>query len=165
MTKKKQSKTDKIEKLLSTTQKTNKEIANKLGCSASHVWKVRKEFNKGQTEPEYHTYNDEREKANNTTDTWTRSEILTEADKYVSVDRAATHGDMEDNFREIAELWTQYTESTISPLDVSVMTALLKIARLKFNPDNIDNWVDACGYLACGGELIAKVRKLSLIHI
>ena len=53
----------------------------------------------------------------------------------------------------------QYTESTISPLDVSVMMTLLKIARLKSNPDNIDNWIDACGYMACGGELIAKVRK------
>ncbi len=153
MTKKKQSKTEKIAKLLLTTQKTNKEIANKLGCSPAHVWKVRKEFNAGQTEPEYPPRDDEY------ADVWTRSDVLAEADKYVSVDRAATHGDMEDNFREIAELWTQYTESTISPLDVSVMMALLKIARLKSNPDNIDNWVDACGYLACGGELIAKVRK------
>lgn len=158
MAKKKQSKTDKITKLLATTQKTNKEIASKLGCSPAHVWKVRKEFNEGQTEPEYYTEIYSRGNAEYA-DTWTRSEILTEADKYVSVDRAATHGDMEDNFREIAELWTQYTESTISPLDVSVMMALLKIARLKSNPDNIDNWIDACGYLSCGGELIAKVRE------
>ena len=158
MAKKKQSKTDKIAKLLLTTQKTNKEIANKLGCSVSYVGKVRREFNEGQTEPEYNTEIYSRGNAEYA-DLWTRSEILTEANKYVSVDRAATHGDMEDNFREIAELWTQYTENTISPLDVSVMMTLLKIARLKSNPDNIDNWIDACGYMACGGELIAKVRK------
>ena len=36
------------------------------------------------------------------------------------------------------------------------MMAMLKLARLKSNPGNEDNWVDACGYLACGGELADK---------
>ena len=87
---------------------------------------------------------------------WTRSGILNQAEQYVTKDRAATHGNMEDNFREIAELWTQYTERTFSSLDVAVMMTLLKIARLKSNPDNADNWIDACGYLACGGELATQ---------
>jgi len=36
------------------------------------------------------------------------------------------------------------------------MMTLLKIARLKSNKSNPDNWVDACGYMACGGELAIK---------
>ena len=66
---------------------------------------------------------------------------------------------MEDNFREIAELWTQYIDHTITSIDVSVMMALLKIARLKSNSTNPDNWIDACGYMACGGELATKEDK------
>ena len=30
---------------------------------------------------------------------------------------------------------------------------MLKIARIKSNPKNPDNWIDGCGYLACGNEL------------
>jgi hypothetical protein len=36
------------------------------------------------------------------------------------------------------------------------MMTLLKIARIKSNPMNVDNWEDSCGYMACGGELIAE---------
>ena len=38
--------------------------------------------------------------------------------------------------------------------DVAVMMTLLKLARIKSNPRHQDNWVDGCGYLACGGELV-----------
>jgi len=42
------------------------------------------------------------------------------------------------------------------------MMTLLKIARLKSGSDNVDNWVDACGYLACGGELVDNdMRNIS----
>jgi hypothetical protein len=34
--------------------------------------------------------------------------------------------------------------------------ALLKIARIHSNPTHMDNWVDACGYMACGGEVVSK---------
>ena len=88
--------------------------------------------------------------------TYTRSSVLDTAKQYVTKDRDATHGNMEDNFQTIADLWTQYTGHTLHSSDVAVMMALLKIARLKSNKDNPDNWIDACGYLACGGELVAK---------
>ena len=175
---KKKTKADKIVQLLLEAQNpahigfTNKELADHLECSISYVWKIRKaveerlrpdealpvhitdeidptkvgdyvyELTKGSKPPKEGTY--------------TRSSVLDTAKQYVTKDRDATHGNMEDNFREIAELWTQYTEHTLHPSDVAVMMALLKIARLKSNKDNPDNWVDACGYLACGGELAAK---------
>ena len=87
-----------------------------------------------------------------------RAEILDTAKQYVTKDRDATHGDMEDNFESIAELWQIYfnKEWNFTSTDVAVMMALLKIARLKSNKSNPDNWVDACGYMACGGELAIK---------
>lgn len=83
-----------------------------------------------------------------------RADILATASEYVSIDRAATHGDAENNFRRIADLWNAYLGvNTISAVDVAVMLALLKVARIKSNPTHADNWIDIAGYAACGGEI------------
>ena len=94
--------------------------------------------------------------------TYTRSSVLDTAKQYVTKDREATHGDMDNNFEAIAMLWEQYFsyEWSFSPTDVAMMMALLKIARLKSNKHNPDNYIDACGYMACAGELaLKKVTK------
>jgi hypothetical protein len=44
-------------------------------------------------------------------------------------------------------------DANITAHDVAVMMTLLKLARIKSNHANPDNWVDGCGYMACGGEL------------
>jgi len=87
-----------------------------------------------------------------------RDEILDTAKKYVTKDRAAEHGDMEDNFQRIAIYWNAHLGLVdfIKTEDVAAMMALLKIARIHSNPTHMDNWVDACGYLACGGEVASK---------
>jgi hypothetical protein len=85
----------------------------------------------------------------------TRSEILDLAKTYVTQDRAATHGDAERNFGLIAAYWSAHLDVNVSAADVAVMMTLLKLARIKSNHDNMDNWVDGCGYLACGGEIAA----------
>jgi hypothetical protein len=82
-----------------------------------------------------------------------RAEILRTAEEYITKDRAATHGNMEDNFSTIAVYWSEHLGIKVTAIDVAAMMALLKVARLKSSEGNEDNWVDACGYLACGGEL------------
>jgi hypothetical protein len=83
-----------------------------------------------------------------------RADILATASEYVTIDRAATHGDAEDNFRRIADLWTAYLGvDDITSIDVAVMLALLKVARIRSNPTHADNWIDIAGYAACGGEI------------
>ena len=84
---------------------------------------------------------------------WDRAKVLDTAKGYVTKDRAADHGDMEDNFSTIAEYWSTHLGCKVSALDVSVMMTLLKVARIKSGPNNIDNYVDGAGYLACGGEV------------
>ena len=86
-----------------------------------------------------------------------RAAVLDTAKDYVTRDRAADHGDMEDNFRTIASYWnTHLGIDFIEPQDVAVMMNLLKVARIRQNEKHIDNWIDACGYMACGGEIVSK---------
>ena len=82
-----------------------------------------------------------------------RATILDTAKQYVTRDRQNTHGKPEDSFRRIAAYWGVYLNRDISSKDVAIMMTMLKIARLDENPGNRDNWIDACGYLACGGEI------------
>lgn len=89
---------------------------------------------------------------------YTRSGILDTAKQYVTKDRAAQHGNMEDNFEMIAELWEIYLGVTVYSADVAAMMTLLKIARSRSNPMNLDNWIDSCGYMACGGEIISRLE-------
>ena len=85
----------------------------------------------------------------------TRGSILDTAKQYVTEDRASEHGDMEDNFQRISDYWNVHLGliNFIKVEDVAVMLALLKVARIHSNPKHPDNWVDACGYMACGGEI------------
>ena len=86
----------------------------------------------------------------------TRGQVLDTAKEYVTEDRAADHGNMEDNFKTIGKYWSVHLGMNISATDVAVMMTLLKIARIKSNPSHPDNWVDACGYMSCGGEIVSK---------
>lgn len=180
MTANKEKKRDRVFKLLAKSlgTDTDKSIAKKVGCSPSYVGKLRKyDFWKKeplQKLPVYVTdevdptkigdfaYNLTKGDSYPKEGTYTRSSVLDTAKQYVTKDREATHGDMEDNFEAIAMLWEQYFsyEWSFSPTDVAMMMALLKIARLKSNKHNPDNYIDACGYMACAGELaLKKVTK------
>lgn len=85
-----------------------------------------------------------------------RSQILDTAKEYVTKDRAGTHGDAEANFNLIAAYWTAHLDAYVGPEDVAIMMTLLKLARAKSNPGHADNWIDGCGYLACGGEIAVE---------
>jgi len=82
-----------------------------------------------------------------------RAEILDAARQAVTVDRAATHGDAERNFKLVAAYWSAHLDTDVSASDVAVMMTLLKLARIKGTPGCADHWIDAAGYAACGGEI------------
>ena len=84
-----------------------------------------------------------------------RAEILDAAKQAVTVDRAATHGNAEDGFALIAALWSADLGIALSAIDVARLMVLFKMARAKGNPGHLDNWTDAAGYAACGGEIAA----------
>lgn len=88
-----------------------------------------------------------------------RSDILAEADRCITVDRQATHGDPENSFGLIASYWSAHLDITVTPTDVAAMMTLFKLARIKGNPWHADSWVDGVGYLAIGGELATEGRE------
>lgn len=82
-----------------------------------------------------------------------RSEILSTAAQYVTSDRNNQYGEPEQSFGRIAEYWSVYLNRDLTPVDVSVMMALFKVARIEANPGKTDSWIDLAGYAACGGEI------------
>lgn len=87
-----------------------------------------------------------------------RTDILMTANEYITKDRAATHGDAEDSFAAIGNLWGEYLKTKVTPADVAIMMVLFKIARFKTNPAHMDNAIDMAGYAALAAE-IAGGRK------
>ena len=83
----------------------------------------------------------------------TRKECLEQAMECVLQDRARQYGTPEDNFGRIARLWTDYTGCALDGIDVAMMMALLKVARIRSNKDYSDGYIDLAGYAACGAEL------------
>ena len=89
-----------------------------------------------------------------------RAEFLETVRNFVCKDRNVTHGDAEDNFRVIAELWNVYMRNSkgeeLNNKDVAIMMCLFKVSRLMSNVDNLENWHDLAGYAACGGGIVMK---------
>ena len=157
-------------------------VASQVGCSESYVHLVRKqvkaaEYNAAKAELEAEStaqatsvsvpatglsaevkrsYLETNDLPPAPVEVVTRSSILSTARSYITRDRQADHGDAEDNFSRIAGYWSLHTGVTLTATDVAVMMALLKVARIKQNPQHVDNWVDGAGYFACGGEIANK---------
>lgn len=88
-----------------------------------------------------------------------RKEFLDEAEKLINGDREKDYGDPFKNFKDIATGWSLITGAEITPSQVTLMMAWLKMARLFKTPDHLDSWVDLIGYAALGGELSQKGEK------
>ena len=90
----------------------------------------------------------------------TRKDVLEKARSCVCGEREEDYGRPEDNFKQIADLWSAYTGHSYSALDVSMMMALLKIARIRGGGSE-DSFVDLAGYAACGGEVFTEKEHVS----
>lgn len=93
----------------------------------------------------------------------TRAAVLERARACVCGEREEDYGSPEDSFGCIAELWEAYIRAacvspnaiiTVTPTDVAMMMALLKIARVGTScvGGTADSFVDLAGYAACGAE-------------
>ena len=85
-----------------------------------------------------------------------RKEILKRSKDIVCSERETEYGDVNENFKIIANFWSDYLGVVITEKDVSCMMSLLKIARIKTGEPKLDNYIDAIGYLALGGEICAN---------
>lgn len=87
-----------------------------------------------------------------------RRDILRCAEKCVCGKREQDYGTPESNFQLIADLWNDYLKKerssiVVDAMDVSMMMALMKIARIRNGGGSGDSFVDLAGYAACGGEI------------
>ena len=89
-----------------------------------------------------------------------KEEILAEASRIISKDRNLSHGDAFQNHAEIAEFWNIFLDKKLQPMasitaeDVALMMVLLKISRnTQGKKNNMDNFIDMCGYAAIAGEI------------
>ena len=94
----------------------------------------------------------------------TRKETLEKAIECVCGQRELDYGSPENNFETIGLLWSTYLCAAhpdytlkfplngITPKDVAVMMALLKVARIATGKAE-DSFVDLAGYAACAGEI------------
>ena len=53
-----------------------------------------------------------------------RTDILKEASRIISTDRADDYGPADESFKRIARLWTAYLDVAVSPMDVANMYIL-----------------------------------------
>jgi hypothetical protein len=81
-----------------------------------------------------------------------RGEILQEAARLTAKDRQKTYGDPTVNHCRIADLWTTYLGQQITPQQVAICMALVKVARL-METETEDSFIDLAAYAAIAGEI------------
>ena len=62
-------------------------------------------------------------------------------------ERAKHYGPVGPNIERIAALWSAYLGSPVSAHDVGWMMVLLKCSRSRVDPNHLDNYEDAHGYV------------------
>lgn len=71
--------------------------------------------------------------------------ILSEAADIVAGSRQDDYGSPERNHTRIANMWSAYLETEVTPRDVCAMMIMLKTSRDRHQPKR-DNAVDIAGY-------------------
>lgn len=89
--------------------------------------------------------------------------ILQEADKLTSQDRAEQYGHPAIEFKKVADLWAAYKGVEFTADDVGVFMMLLKMVRHSYKY-KYDNLVDACGYLRCMEKIQDYVEDYEYTH-
>lgn len=80
-------------------------------------------------------------------------DYLNEALRLTANDRQNSYGDKSKNHCNIGALWSAYLGREITARDVSLMMALLKIARTKLGRHDDDDYIDGAAYIAIAGEI------------
>lgn len=85
--------------------------------------------------------------------------ILQEAEKLVYGERNDDYGTVTENFDNIARMWTVIMKTPVSPEQVGLCMAALKICRQMSKPKR-DNLVDGAGYFATIEKMYKEQNKI-----
>jgi hypothetical protein len=143
-------------------EKENHELALKMWNQSKEIDKLEKR-NKYLNKQIDEMVLNANKKENTDEEPHSRRDILRCAEKCVCGKREQDYGTPESNFKLIADLWNDYLKKeqssvVVDALDVAMMMALLKIARIRNGGGTGDSFVDLAGYAACGGEINAEKK-------
>ena len=99
-----------------------------------------------------------------------RRGLLLQAIRCVCGDRDQDYGSPEHSLSAIGRFWSDYIRSKygaevpLTGADASAMMVLFKMARVATGHGKADNWIDAAGYAACGGELESGSKAAAQKH-
>lgn len=81
-----------------------------------------------------------------------KQDIIKNALKLASKDRQADYGDAYLNHCRIAVLWSVILETEVTPQQVALCMAQVKMSRLVHDDTHIDSYIDAVAYLSMAGQ-------------
>lgn len=81
-----------------------------------------------------------------------RKKVLSEAERLIATDRQDAYGTPYLNHLRIAQLWSAYLETEITPEQVAMCQVLVKVAR-SMESFREDNFIDGAAYFAIACEL------------
>lgn len=82
-----------------------------------------------------------------------RTQILEDATALVNGPRQDAYGPPDENFERIAAGWRVILKTDVTPSQVALCMAWVKMARLVNAPCHDDSFVDMAAYAALAGEL------------
>jgi len=79
--------------------------------------------------------------------------VLMEVEDIIS-QRGDDYGGVENNFSNIAEIYSMISGLDIKPHDIALVMVCVKLARIRQSPLKRDNYLDLIAYCAFAAELI-----------
>lgn len=79
--------------------------------------------------------------------------FFAETSSLLNGDRRHEYGNSNESFSRIAAGWAQLLGTEVSPIQVALCMAWLKMSRLTTSPHHHDSYTDAAGYIALAEEL------------
>jgi len=81
-----------------------------------------------------------------------RKDILAEAIAITTGDRNDSYGDPLPNHERIAAIWSVILGMEITATQAALCMAGMKLARLAYDPNHTDSYIDGAAYLAIAAE-------------
>tara|TARA_R110000868_G_scaffold226520_4_gene479123 strand:+ start:452 stop:712 length:261 start_codon:yes stop_codon:yes gene_type:complete len=82
-----------------------------------------------------------------------RVELLDFTSGLISGARQADYGSPAEHFAAVAAVWSVLLGHPVTPVQVPLLMAALKLVRASHNHTHLDNWIDLAGYAALAGEI------------
>lgn len=88
-----------------------------------------------------------------------RLDVLNAAADITAGDRNASYGDPYENHLRIAKVWSVILHQDVTPSQVALCMAGMKLARLAYDPTHVDSNIDGAAYLAIAAECVDRQKN------